>query len=242
MKSPVKVVLFDLGGTLFYDNAAAWPKVYKHAEDALWKVLRRAGVRGPPRAIYGNSKTLLEYYYALRGTGIEEPGAHRVLSDVLKQQGLNVDDALVEQALRAMYAVTQTNWHTEEDAQPTLRTLLDLGYRLGAVSNGSDDKNAFEILDKAGMRELFEIVVTSAAHGRRKPDASIFQAALSHFGEVRRRAAMVGDNYEADIVGGHALGLRTIWITRRAVSPPAARPVTPDATITDLSEVPAALR
>ena len=241
MKTAIEVVLFDLGGTLFYDQPAAWPRVYRRAEAALWKALRKGGVRVSAAALYGRSTTLLEHYYALRGTGIDEPGTYRILRGLLTQHNAPVADATVQEALRAMYAVTQTNWRAEEDALPTLRTLLEQGYRLGAVSNGSDDQNAMEILDRAGLRSLFEIVVTSAAHGRRKPDASIFQEALRHFGAVGRRAAMIGDNYEADIVGAKALGLQAIWITRRIEVLPTSRPIIPDAMITSLSEVPAVL-
>ena len=50
-----KIALFDLGNTLFHDSPAAWPRVYRRAEAALWRALRRGrssrtgggDVRGP---------------------------------------------------------------------------------------------------------------------------------------------------------------------------------------------------
>ncbi|MFH1184244.1 MAG: HAD family hydrolase [Chloroflexota bacterium] len=237
----VSVVLFDLGGTLFYDRAAAWPRVYRRAEAALWKVLRDGGVRVPPATLYGKPDTLLNFYYTLRGLGTEEPGTFRVLKDLLALHNPAIPDSTVARALRAMYAVTQTNWHVEDDAAQTLRELLERGFRLGAVSNGSDDQNAFELLDKADLRRNFEIVLTSAAHGRRKPDASIFQAALDHFRVGVQQAVMIGDSYEADVLGAHALGLRAVWITRRVKPLPAVRPIAPEAIISALKELPATL-
>jgi len=164
-----------------------------------------------------------------------------VLKGLLAVHNPPVPDLTVARALRAMYAVTQTNWRVEEDAARTLGQLADHGFRIGAVSNGSDDQNAFELLDRADLRRHFEIVLTSAAHGRRKPDASIFQAALDHFRVGAQHAVMIGDSYEADVLGAHALGLRAIWITGRVKPLPAVLPIAPEATISTLKEIPAIL-
>ena len=236
-----KVALFDLGNTLFYDRPSDWPRVYRRAEGALWRVLRRGGVRITAAELYQGHATLLSYYYALRGDGIDEPGTLRILKELLAGKNMAVPDETAEKALRAMYAVTQTNWRVERDAAATLRILLKRGYRLGAISNGSDDKNAMEILDRARMRPVFDFIITSEAHGRRKPAASIFQAALAHFQVEGRMAVMIGDSYEADILGAHALGMSTIWYIKHAAAPGIVRPVQPDATIRKLSELPALL-
>lgn len=236
-----KVALFDLGNTLFYDRPSAWPRIYRRAEDALWRVLRRAGVRIPAAELYAGYPTLLSYYYALRGDGIEEPGALRVLKDLLRNRSISLPQETAEKALRAMYAVTQTNWRVEPGAAATLRLLLRRGYRLGAISNGSDDKNAMELLDKARMRSAFEFVITSEAHGWRKPAPSIFQAALVHFQVEGPMAVMVGDSYEADVLGAHAQGISTIWFTKHAAALRTKLSVLPDATVGKLSEIPSLL-
>jgi putative hydrolase of the HAD superfamily len=236
-----KVALFDLGNTLFYDRPLDWPRTYRRAEAALWRELRRGGVRIPAAELYEGHNTLLSYYYDLRGEGIAEPGTLRVLNGLLRNRNIYIPEATSEKALRAMYAVTQANWRVERDAAATLRILLRRGYRLGAVSNGSDHKNALEILDKTRMRSIFEFIITSEAHGRRKPAASIFQAALAHFQVEGPLAVMIGDSYEADILGAHGLGMSTIWFIKHAVAPGTEPAVRPDATIRKLSEIPALL-
>ena len=238
MISGVHLVLFDLGNTLFYDNAAAWPKVYARAEAALWRVLRRSGVRVPPEKAYGRPDTLLGYYYALRGTGTEEPGTFRVLRDLILPHAPNISDAHITQALRAMYKVTQTNWKVEPDAAATLRAIQRRGFRIGAISNGSYDWNALELLNRAGLGRYFEMVLTSDAHGMRKPDPSIFRAALEHFHVEAERALMIGDSYEADILGARALGIRTVWITRRVARAVVAATAEPDITLAALRGLP----
>ena len=50
---------------------------------------------------------------------------------------------------------------------------------------------------------------------------------------------MVGDDYEADVVGAHGVGMQAIWITRRVASPlPEAVHGEPDAVVQTLSEIP----
>ena len=167
MISGIHLVLFDLGNTLFYDNAAAWPKVYARAEAALWQVLRRSGVKVPSETVYGKSDTLLGYYYALRGTGIKEPGTFQVLRDLLISHA--ADDlrrrhhagiaSHVHRSLRPTGRWSGTRL-------PTLRAIQRRGLRIGAISNGSYDWNALELLNRAGLRRYFEMVLTSDAHGR----------------------------------------------------------------------------
>jgi len=233
-----RVVLFDLGNTLFYDRVSAWPRVYRRAEAALWNVLGEAGVGIPPRQLYDGHSTLLEYYYELRGDGIEEPGTHQVLSELLRRHGQDLEDHSIDVGLRAMYAVTQQNWRLEKGATEVLQELSARGLMLGAVTNVSDSQNALDLLSRAGIGGHFDVIVTSAAHGRRKPHADIFLAALDSCHALPGEAVMVGDSYEADIRGAHALGIPAIWVTRHARPMPSEMPVLPRATVRYLHQVP----
>jgi HAD superfamily hydrolase (TIGR01549 family) len=239
MKGPLQVVLFDLGNTLLHDDPAAWPRVYRRAEAALWNALELAGVRSTPAELYGSHDSLLNYYYDLREPALEEPGMARVLEGLLTEHHIVVSQLSLRSALNAMYSQTQGNWFLEADAAPTLAVLRAKGLRLGTVSNGADDLNAHQLLEKAGLRDYFDLVLSSAAFGWRKPHRGIFQAALDHFGASAERVAMVGDSYEADVLGANALGLKTVWITRRVRQRPTRMPVRPDFVVEALSEVPA---
>jgi HAD superfamily hydrolase (TIGR01549 family) len=140
-----------------------------------------------------------------------------------------------------MYSVTQRNWRVEREAAQTLRAVQQRGFRIGAVSNGSDDWNAQRLIDRARLRRYFELVLTSAAHGWRKPDGRIFQAALDYFHAEPGEAVMIGDSYEADILGAGALGIRTMWITKRAATADVRPTTEPDATLRTLKEIPGLL-
>jgi HAD superfamily hydrolase (TIGR01549 family) len=215
MKNNVKVVLFDLGNTLIYDDHASWADVYIRADRFLWSSLRKFGVNTSTHELFGDHQTLLDYYYKLREGDLDEPGIGTVLRDLLNEHKIQLSDEKLQSALRSMYAVTQTNWFIEDDAIPTLQVLLKSSYRLGIISNGSDDLNTYELLDKSGIRSYFEFILSSAAFGKRKPHPGIFREALDHFQIPPDQTVMVGDNYEADIIGARKLGMNTIWITRR---------------------------
>jgi HAD superfamily hydrolase (TIGR01549 family) len=235
-KHQVKVALFDLGGTLVYDDYGDWRTVYRQAEQALWGTLERAGIRTTPKDLYRGRPSLLEYYYEQR-TGLEEPGIERVLEGLLESAGERLGRAQIRESLDAMFAVTQRNWHLEDDATATLATLRRAHIRLGVISNGSDDGNARRLLERDDLMPFFESVLTSAAFGRRKPDPRIFHAAMAHFGASAGEAVMVGDDYEADILGAAGIGIKAIWIRRRVRHNPVQVAGGASATVMSLQEV-----
>ncbi len=241
MKNDIKVVLFDLGNTLIYDDPASWADVYVRADRSLWSSLRKFGVNTSTHELFGDHKTLLDYYYELREGDLDEPGIGTVLRDLLNEHKIQLPDDKLQSALRSMYAVTQTNWFLEDDSIPTLKVLLKSGYRLGILSNGSDDSNTYELLDKTGLRTYFEFILSSAAFGKRKPHPDIYRAALDHFQIPPEQTVMIGDNYEADILGAHQLGMKTVWITRRLSSISGDPRIKEETVVSRLSEIPALL-
>ena len=216
-----------------------WPPFFPRADKALWEVLHSSGVTLQPSDLYGEFNNLFELYYAMREPELEEPTTFTVLEELLRKKGCRLSDTVISAALRAMYAVTQSNWYPEMDAAPTLEILRNTRLRIGYVSNGADDENTQVLIDKAGLREYAEFIISSAAFGLRKPHEAIFQAALDHFQLKPEEAVMVGDTLEADILGANRMGMASIWITRRAqVDPDQAKNIKPSVTVATLSEIP----
>ncbi len=241
MSSSIRLVLFDLGGTLFHE-LGPWPALYRRADEALWRVLQRAGVSPEARTAYRDSTNLIELYYVLHRGDLSEPTIRAVLGQLLEERGYQLSRETLRSAIAAMFAVTQANWEVEADAVQTLSALRSAGFRMGAISNGSDDDNTQALIDKGGIRLDFEYILTSGVFGKRKPHPDIFRAALDYFGMPASMAVMIGDDYEADIVGAQAVGMRSIWITRRVPEPVAMRAEgRPLAVASTLSEIPAIL-
>jgi putative hydrolase of the HAD superfamily len=107
------------------------------------------------------------------------------------------------------------NFSLYEDALPALDALRRHEIKVGLISNGQRDLDEFT----AHHRLHVDAVVGSKAHGRVKPHASIFVAALRALEVSPDEAAMVGDSYEDDIEGARALGIRAILLDRDGLQP-----------------------
>ena len=102
------------------------------------------------------------------------------------------------------------NFTLYEDALPVLEKLREHGLRLGLVSNGQRD--LAEFAQHHGLD--VDVAVGSRTHGRTKPHASIFRAALERLDVQPAAAAMVGDSPADDVAGARALGMRAILLDR----------------------------
>jgi 2-haloalkanoic acid dehalogenase type II len=213
---PFDLLIFDLGSTLIYFDGE-WPKVFARANAELLRHLNAAALDLPSEDFLREFSARLESYYAERDTEFVEYTTAYVLRTLLGEWGYpDFPEEQLRPALQAMYAVSQSHWHPEEDAHPTLSALRQQGYRLALISNASDDADVQTLVDKAGIRPFFEMILTSAAAGIRKPNPQIFQIVLEKLGVAADRAAMIGDTLGADILGAQNAGLFSIWITRRA--------------------------
>ena len=102
------------------------------------------------------------------------------------------------------------NFALYEDALPVLDELRRHRLKIGLVTNGQRDLDEFV----AHHRLDVDAMVGSKAHGRIKPDPSIFEAALEQLEAAPAETVMVGDSYEDDIGGARALGIRAILLDR----------------------------
>jgi putative hydrolase of the HAD superfamily len=110
------------------------------------------------------------------------------------------------------------NFSLYEDALPVLAELRRHGLKIGLISNGQRDLQEFTEHHALDV----DAVVGSKSHGRVKPHASIFVAALEALAVSPDETAMVGDSYEDDIEGARALGIRAVLLDREGAFPDAS--------------------
>jgi HAD superfamily hydrolase (TIGR01549 family) len=99
-----------------------------------------------------------------------------------------------------------------DDAAPALAAVRAGGLRAVCVSNW--DYALAEVLERCGLGDAFDAVITSAGVGVRKPDPRIFEAALEAAGCAAEEALHVGDTPAEDIAGGRAAGIRALLLDR----------------------------
>ena len=102
------------------------------------------------------------------------------------------------------------NFELYDDVVPALETLRAAGLKIGLVSNSARDVHAFAQHHRLDI----DAGITSFAHGKTKPHASIFRAVLDLLDVAPENAAMVGDSVEADMDGARAVGMQAILVDR----------------------------
>lgn len=190
-----------------------WTPILQRADMALSNKLKEFDIDLESTVL----RARLHEYYKQRDKDFQETTYHFVLQELLKELGYaEVDESILRSALDALYSITQTNWIMEDDVLSTVQQLKSQDCRLGILSNAGDDKDVQELVERFGIRPYFDFVLTSAKCFYRKPHPRAFELALAHWNIPPDEAVMIGDSLEADMSGAHALGMKTVWITRRA--------------------------
>jgi HAD superfamily hydrolase (TIGR01662 family) len=241
----IRAVIFDLGNTLMYSVAPdLWPEVIQRGNRALMDYLCKLNILTDCDNFMFEFNQRLHQYYDKRDRHMIETSTFLVLKELLAEKGYgDVSDAVIRDSLDAHYAVTQKNWHLEDDTIDCLTTLQKQNYKLGLLSNAGDHRDVLQLVERFNLSQYFEFVLTSAGCGYRKPHPKIFQLALEMMNARSGEVVMVGDTLTADILGANEAGMFSIWINRRTDTPPdETLPVIPDAIIKTLGELPSLLR
>ncbi len=104
-------------------------------------------------------------------------------------------------------------WEVFPDVEPCFKELKAQGYRLGVISNW--DATLEGLIRDMRWLPYFDVVISSAAVGTRKPHKAIFDIALERMGAQARNAVHVGDLEEADGDGAASAGIRPVIIDRK---------------------------
>ena len=232
--SPIKHILFDLGGTLMHAKND-WAEIYAQADEALVNKLNEYDIQLASKVF----RERLKEYYSQRDKDFQETTYHFVLRELLKELDYaEIAESVLRSALDAMYAITQTNWQLEKDTIETLQLLKSNQYHLGIFSNAGDDKDVQQLIENFGIRSYFDFVLTSAACYYRKPHARAFEISLAQWNIAPDEAVMIGDSLNADIIGAKELHMKTIWITRRAqLNKDEMQRIKPDFSLRKLTEL-----
>lgn len=122
---------------------------------------------------------------------------------------------------------------------PALLEQLQGMYKLGVVTNFMDGPTARRVFDDLGYEAIFDSLIVSAEVGYMKPAPVLFERALEELGSKPGNTLMVGDTYEADVVGAHKAGMRGVLINLYGAT--AEHLNGSDAVIKSIGELPRAL-
>ncbi|MCI4346501.1 MAG: HAD-IA family hydrolase [Thermoplasmata archaeon] len=144
---------------------------------------------------------------------------------IVNELGLTVSSAVVVEQLRDCFASSRKH-PAYAETEGVLEKLANRGTRLHLLSNYTELLP--EILVQLGWSRRFVTVTYSQEAGAEKPARAIFELALRRAGCAPERAAMVGDSWEADVLGAWAAGLNAVWVDRDGHHPERAGPMVRD--------------
>ncbi len=234
------MILFDLGFTLI-NFEGDFHKAMNDSYLALADSLIKSGCQINKQEFANKFNQVISAYYRSRAVDLIERPVEESLQKTLASFNVNhLTETILQDAVKAMYTYTESWWKIEPDTHDTLTKLKKMGYRLGLISNASNSPDLNRLVDNHDLRKFFEIVVISADEGIRKPDPAIFKNTLTRMGVKPENAVMVGDTLPADILGAQQIGMKSIWIARRAdrsENNEVLGKIKPDYTIHDLSSL-----
>jgi 2-haloalkanoic acid dehalogenase type II len=213
---PIRAVLFDLDDTLF-----------DHAH-AMSRALAALKADEPAFATWTT-----EYLEARHGEVLEvlhqDVLAGRLSIDAAREERFRRLLTMTESAalgrrravaLARLYRETYKQvWRAVPGAVELLTWLKTAGYGTAVVTNNLTAEQRTK-LTGCGLDACIDYLITSEDVGVAKPDPHIFEAALSALSVKAPEAIFVGDAWQADIVGGRAAGLRTVWLNRKGAPSP----------------------
>jgi putative hydrolase of the HAD superfamily len=101
-------------------------------------------------------------------------------------------------------------WHLFEDTVLWLETAKSKGYDCAILSNHTPELH--ELTDYLGISTYFKHIITSADIGYEKPNSKFYDVVKS-FGRYDK-FIMIGDNYNADVLGALNYGMDAIMVRK----------------------------
>src|SRR5258707_3053894 len=169
-------LFFDLGNTLISEERA-WERRIQRLVSSLERYGRRRAIEEVRAAL---REALEEFAPRLITRAIE-----KLIDDLVCRQSILVE-ARYDKELESPY----------EDVEHTLRALSSR-YRIGVIAN--QPARTEERLRQWVLMSFTSICLSSAEVGLEKPDAAIFQLALTQSGCEPEQAVMIGDPLDNDI-------------------------------------------
>jgi len=226
---PIEAVIFDWGGTLSH-----W--IAQERVPEFWRIAAQhldatAADTLADRLLEAESVVWAEVRGAQRSGRIDE-----IMRAALALHELEVADELFAGATSVYLDAWERELRHKADALPTLAALKSLGLKTALLSNTHWPREFHEtLLRRDGLTEFIDARLYTSEMTHVKPHPIVFKQVLKAVDARAERTVFVGDRRYDDMYGAQALGMRTVLVLPSPENDD--YDVTPDATITELSEL-----
>jgi putative hydrolase of the HAD superfamily len=196
-------IFFDLDHTLWdfdSNSAAAYSKIFVERKIEL-----------PIEKFLNYYKAInLKYWRLYRDDKVtKEALRYGRLRDTFDFLTYKIDDQLIH-ALADDYLIELAKFNKLFDGTHELLTYLKSKYQLHIITNGFNEVQNTKLVN-SGIKKYFDQIITSELVGFKKPNPKVFAFALNKANAKKEESMMIGDSWEADIMGAKKFGLRTIY-------------------------------
>jgi putative hydrolase of the HAD superfamily len=91
---------------------------------------------------------------------------------------------------------------------------LKPNYKLHIITNGFSEVQQLKLVNSK-IAHYFDTVTSSEEVGVKKPNPLVFEKALSKANTLAKNSIMIGDTFEADVLGAENVGMSTIFYNYR---------------------------
>jgi putative hydrolase of the HAD superfamily len=240
----IRAVTLDCWGTLLLDSPAGDEGYRRHRLAGMEAVLTAAGApvraRDLERAYAASGEHLARVWRSRRDVPVRRH-VTALLEALDPELPARLDEATLAELVDAYgRPALRVPPAADEGARAALDELARRGMALGVVSNVMRSSGAVlrAVLDHRGLLAPFKVLTFSDECGVRKPDPEIFRLTLDRIGVAPGEAVHVGDDPVLDVEGARDVGMRVVQV---AATGRATGPARPDAVISRLGDLPAAL-
>ncbi len=216
----LRAVIFDWGGTLTpwhtFDLTEQWTVYARvvHYDDDRASADLAARIFAAEDAAWQRART---------GQGSAQ------MDDLLREVGIDSDDALHQAALTAYRQFWEPHTLTDEQVRPVWEGLRERGIRVGILSNTIWSRDYHRgVFERDGVLDLIDADVYSSEIAWTKPHLKAFHASAEALGVEPSEAVYVGDRPFEDVHGSQLAGMRAIWVPHSEI--PVAQQVSVDVT------------
>ncbi|WP_047545281.1 YjjG family noncanonical pyrimidine nucleotidase [Psychroserpens sp. Hel_I_66] len=209
----IKHIFFDLDHTLWdfdKNSALTFEKIFK---------LHRLNV--DPTAFLSVYEPInLNYWKLYREEKIDKANLrYKRLKDTFDAVKYEVEDDIINQ-LSVDYIEYLTTFNHLFENTIEILDYLQKEYQLHIITNGFEEAQQRK-MDNSKISGYFKTITNSESAGVKKPNPIIFNHALSLSRAKPEESLMIGDNYEADILGAIDVGMDVILFNYHNIKPDA---------------------
>ena len=131
------------------------------------------------------------------------------LTETFDELNYKVSKSLIH-TLAIEYIDNLPNYNMLFTGAITILNYLKPKYKIHIITNGFEEVQRKKIKN-SNLLPFFDKIITSEEVGVKKPNPKIFYYALEKSKAIPSESIMIGDNFEADILGAKNIGMHTIF-------------------------------